>query len=295
MPRGWLSWAAIGARTAATREMTLGVHSLSHRGERLEARWRFWPHRPAYGVSMSMPAGRLGLLTLDALSEEQPFTRPDVPVAERSSARGRLGSWATGSLRWEMRGGLDRWVRQGTFGVAGGGATFEHRGARVTLGGDAWLGEGPFGIGEIAGEWGSSREPRGTVIAARGGVQAVGANAPLDVWAAGDTGHARPTLLRAHPVLEDGRLDVQRLGRLLQHGSLEVQRWRPGPGPLSLGVAGFLDIARTGRRVEGDPFTDADAGLGLRLAIPGQRGLFRVDIAHGLGDGRNAVSVAWQP
>jgi hypothetical protein len=295
VPRGWLSWAAIAGRAGATRELAFGVSSLSHRGERLEARWRFWPHRPAYGISMSAPAGRLGVITVDASSEEQPFTSPDVPAAERSGARGRIGSWATGTLRWELRGGLDRWARQGTFGVAGAGATIAHRGTRVTLGGDAWLGERAFGLGEIAAEWVSSRELRGTVVTARGGVQAVGANAPLDIWAAGDTGHARATLLRAHPVLQDGRLDVQRLGRLLQHAGLEIQRWRPGPGLVSIGVAGFLDIARTDRRREATAGADADAGVGLRLAIPGQRGLFRVDIAHGLRDGRDAISVAWQP
>jgi outer membrane translocation and assembly module TamA len=90
-------------------------------------------------------------------------------------------------------------------------------------------------------------------------------------------------------------LDLQRLGRQIAHAGAEVQRWRQGPGPLTLGIAGFLDTARISRRLAGAAEFDADAGVGLRLAVPGGRGSFRVDIAHGLRDGRNAFSVAWQP
>jgi hypothetical protein len=178
--------------------------------------------------------------------------------------------------------------------VAGASGTLTHRGTTVRVSGDAWLGERAFGVGEVDARWSSAREPRGTVLTVRGGIQALGADAPLDTWAAGDTGHARAPLLRAHPVLADGRLDVQRLGRRLQHAGVEIQRWRPGPGAISLGFSGFLDTARTSHRLAADPRVDADVGVGVRLAIPGQRGLFRVDIAHGLRDGRDAVSVAWQ-
>jgi predicted double-glycine peptidase len=295
LPRGWLSWSAIAVRTAATRELTLGVNSPSHRGERIEARWRFWPRRPAYGVSAALPAGSLGLLTIDALSEEQPFTTADVPAAQRTGARASVANWATGWFRWEVRGGLDRWAREGTFAAAGASGRVEHRGAAMTLTADAWPGRAGFGAGEAEVRWSSSRQRRGTLVTIRGGLQAVSAAAPLDIWAAGDTGHVRTPLLRAHPVLDNGQLDIQRLGRRLQHGGIEIQHWRHEPGPLALGIAGFLDTARTSRRLAGDPQVDADAGLGLRFAVPGQRGVFRIDIAHGLRDGRNALSVAWQP
>lgn len=294
-PSGRLTWAAIAARTAISREVSIGFHSLSQRGERLEARWRFWPNRPAYGISLSAPIGSVGLMTLAATAEEQPFTAPDVPAADRAGARAQLANWATGSLRWELRVGVDRWRSHGTYGVTGANARVDYRGATVTLGGDLWLGDTRFGIADLMAHWSSSREPRGTVLSARGGYQAIGGDAPLDLWAAADTGHARAPLLRAHPVLDEGRLDLQRLGRRLGHAGVEVQRWRQGPGPISLGIAGFLDTARTSRRLADEVALDADLGIGLRVAVPRQRGVFRVDIAHGLRDGRNAFSVVWQP
>jgi len=36
-----------------------------------------------------------------------------------------------------------------------------------------------------------------------------------------------------------------------------------------------------------------DAGAGIRLSLPGV-GVLRLDLAHGLRDGRNALSIAWQ-
>jgi Peptidase_C39 like family len=295
VPSGRLTWAAIGARTAIGRELSVGIHSLSQRGERLEARWRFWPHRPAYGVSLSAPLGSRGLFTLAGTSEEQPFTAPEMPAAERAGARAQMANWATGLLRWEARAGIDRWKTHGTFGVAGANARVEYNRVTLTIGTDVWLGDTRFAVADMSGHWSSSRESRGTVVSARGGFQAIGANAPLDLWAGGDTGHARRSLLRAHPVLEEGRLVVQRLGRRLAHAGVEIQQWRRGPGPISLGIAGFLDTARTSRRLSDEVALDADAGVGLRVAIPGERGLFRVDIAHGLRDGRQAVSAVWQP
>jgi hypothetical protein len=295
VPRGRLTWAIIAARTAATREAAVAVTSLSRRGERIDARWRFWPHRPAYGVELHLSAGAMGVVSFEGFAEEQPFTDPAVPVAARTGARVQLADWATGALRWEVRGGLDRWAREGAFGVLGAGTRLEHRGATLVFGGDLWLGDTRFATGEIAGKWSSSRDLRGTVLVVRGGLQAMGVSTPLALWAAGDTGHARTPLLRAHPVLRDGRLDLQRLGRQIVHAGAEVQRWRQGPGPLTHGIAGFVDTARIGRRFAGDAEIDADAGVGLRLAIPGRRGSFRVDLAHGLRDGRNAFSVAWQP
>jgi hypothetical protein len=295
VPRGWLSWATVAARTAATRELALGINSPSHRGERLEGRWRFWPHRPAYGLSAALPAGPLGLVSVDVMAEEQPFTTPEIPAADRTGARVALADWATGWFRWELRGGVDRWAQEGTFAAAGVGAQVEQLGATVTLDFDTWPGAEGFGRGDATMRWSSSRERRGTLVDLRAGLQFLGEHAPLDLWAAGDTGHARGPLLRAHPVLADGRLDVQRLGRRLQHAGLEVQRWRQGRGPISLGFAGFLDLARTGQRLVGDVLVDADAGVGVRVAVPGQRGVFRIDIARGLADGRIAVSVGWQP
>ena len=39
--------------------------------------------------------------------------------------------------------------------------------------------------------------------------------------------------------------------------------------------------------------TQVDVGGGLRLSLPGTS-VLRVDLAHGLRDGRTALSVGWQ-
>jgi hypothetical protein len=36
-----------------------------------------------------------------------------------------------------------------------------------------------------------------------------------------------------------------------------------------------------------------DLGVGLRFKIPGQTGVLRADIAHGLRDGSNALTFGW--
>ena len=295
VPRSRLAWALMGARAAASREIAVGINSLAQRGERLEARWRFWPHRPAYGIAMTVPAGAVGILTVEGFTEEQPFTAADIAAAERAGARAQIADWASGTVRWHVRTGVDRWVREGTFGVIGGGTHVVRGRTEILLDTDTWLGHDQFATGRVTGRWSSADAPRRTVFVVRGGLEAVSASTPPDLWAAADTGHVRAPLLRAHPLVADGRFDMERLGRHVAHVSGEAQRWRRAPGPVAVGAALFVDTARTGGRHAGRARTDVDAGIGLRIAIPGHRGLFRADFAHGVRDGRNAFSLAWQP
>jgi len=295
IPQGWLPWAVLGARAAAMREVVLPLNSLAHSGERLEASWRFWPHRPAIAVSLALAPTRIGALTLDTFAETQPFTDEMRPPAERLGARAELADWATGAVRWHVRGGYERWRDAGGFGLGGGGMTLALDrlvvDARVT----AWAGASSFLTGGVGGRWLSSGAPRGVVWTLRGDFERATASTPLDLWVAGDTGHARPTLLRAHPLVDEGRLRVERLGRQLTSASAEVQRWWRGPGPLALGAALFVDAAHTARRVGGSHRTDTDAGIGVRLAMPGDGGRLRLDLARGLSDGKYALSIAWAP
>jgi hypothetical protein len=36
-----------------------------------------------------------------------------------------------------------------------------------------------------------------------------------------------------------------------------------------------------------------DAGFGLRIKIPGTPGMLRADVAHGIRDGANALTIGW--
>jgi outer membrane translocation and assembly module TamA len=60
-----------------------------------------------------------------------------------------------------------------------------------------------------------------------------------------------------------------------------------------LGIAGFADVAAASRRLQADDAVmHVDAGVGLRLRLPGtSNGLVRADYARGLRDGRQTVSV----
>ena len=141
----------------------------------------------------------------------------------------------------------------------------------------------------------SSTERRGFVGLASGTFQGITAAAPLDLWLAGDTGHARATLLRAHPVLDDGRLRVSRLGRVLVNASAEGQRWWALRGVLRIAAAVFVDTARTASRLEGPALRDIDAGLGARLAATGLPGTFRADLGKGVNDGDFTFSLTYVP
>ncbi|TML11211.1 MAG: hypothetical protein E6G39_14540 [Actinobacteria bacterium] len=139
----------------------------------------------------------------------------------------------------------------------------------------------------------SSARMNGVVVETGGGVNAVNSSAPPDLWFAGDTGRARPLLLRAHPILTEGeRFRTERLGRLFVNESTEVQRWW-GVGPFRAGAATFVDAGRTARRLLGEPVTDVDVGVGFRGSYPGRAGRLRLDVAHGLRDGDTALSAIY--
>ena len=199
-------------------------------------------------------------------------------------------------IRWQAATGIDRWNRGANFGRVAGGVRFvsgsDRLDARAQL--QTWFGGGGgFERADIRVLARSSSRPRGMVLVMDAGVVAVSASAPPDLWPAGDTGRARPLLLRAHPMLgEDERFRTERLGRLFTHASAEAQRWW-APGPVRAGVAAFVDTGRTDRRLLGQAITDVDVGVGLRGAYPGKTGALRLDLAHGLRDGRTALSVTY--
>jgi hypothetical protein len=59
-----------------------------------------------------------------------------------------------------------------------------------------------------------------------------------------------------------------------------------------LGTSRFIERDERGA-LKGEALTDADVGAGLRIALPSGAGVLRADVAHGLRDGANAVSLAW--
>jgi hypothetical protein len=120
--------------------------------------------------------------------------------------------------------------------------------------------------------------------------------APMTLWAGAGDGHARVPLLRAHPLLADGVIDVTRavFGRTMTYGTAEAQRWLERFEPARVGIAAFIDLARASRQVlPGPGVWQADVGAGLRLRVPGSTRTLRFDAAYGLRDGASAIGIGW--
>ena len=158
-----------------------------------------------------------------------------------------------------------------------------------------WKGTPSFATFDIGGIARSTTARRGQVFVARAGLSVASAFTPADIWFGGDTGRARPVLLRAHPVISDGELRVEQIGRQIVYTSGEVQRWWRGRHACQVGAAAFVDVAQVDRRVAPDARTDVDVGIGARLALPGLSGMLRIDVAKGLRDGSTALSFVYDP
>jgi hypothetical protein len=297
LPTSLVSLAAMAIAAAATREAKLTTGSLIGGGEQLFAAWRFWPRRPHVAIGIVAPAPWGGVWNVLGFSGRQAFTSPGVPIADRAGARLGTADWLTGRLRWDVAAGADRWKEGPASGTVGGGLRFSSPGDRLEarVGADTWFGGAGFSTASASLQVRSSTDRRGEVLVATTTVQHASRQTPLDLWWAGDTGSVRTALLRAHPLLQQGRLRTDRLGRTVIQGSIEAQRWWHVAGPVNAAAASFVDVGRTALRLEGSPRHDVDIGLGARFAVTGVPGVLRVDLGKGLRDGRTAVSFVYEP
>ena len=225
------------------------------------------------------------------------------PFSE-SRVNGRLtvSDWLTGRVRYAISGGIDSW--DGTRKTASLGGALEHRAFRdrvsLVVNLTQWLpitSEPAFRASGAHALFRSSDVPSTWVLRAGAGVEHVGDAAPLALWPGAGGGHARPALLRAHPLLHDGVIDASRssaFGRTLTTANVEIQRWLDRPMLPRMGIAGFADVAQARRGPATDPLTmQIDVGGGLRVKVPGWESILRVDVAHGVRDGRNAMTFGW--
>ncbi len=296
LPRTPVSQAAIAIAAAFTRSVSVSSGSFFGGGDQLTGEWRFWPGRPRVALDYQAPAPWGGIWGVAGSYEEQPFDRTDVTPVTRRGARLMLADWATSRVRWTVRGGLDHWNATGRVALAGGGL-------RVTSGGDrfvgqldldSWSGDASFGIAQGRLRVRTSVEARGWVATGLVGLGLASARTPGDLWFAGDTGLARPVLLRAHPLVDDGRFRTAQMGRALVHGSFEAQRWWRVP-LVAVGGAAFIDAARLDRRVDAGARRDVDVGGGFRATVPGLGGMLRIDLGRGLRDGKTRLSFVYEP
>ena len=313
-PHSPVEWTAFGVQAAVEREISVAIPGNTGQGELWEASWRWWNGRPRIAARFSAPrAGRLGgIWRVDGSWEAQTYAvqqngaRPEQVREEQAHGAISLSNWLTPNLRFEASVGMDGWdhgARTGaaTFRTASMSGTMERRlvADRVTVAGAAtvWapLRNGvSFRAASIRATARTSLMPRTVVALADIRAEFVSAAAPLAIWSGAGDGRARPGLLRAHPLLDDGVIDGAVFGRRMQSATLELQRWFRRPQLVRIGLAVFADTAHASDRLEaatGRPF-QVDVGSGLRFQFPGSERTFRIDYAHGLRDrGANTVTV----
>ena len=297
VPNDRWSYAALGLVAVARNEVTLSTGALTGGGERFTAGWRFWPGRPRVSLEVVAPARWGGLWGVDMSAERQPFSGETFPTSRRASAGLSLSNWISPWARVAVRAGIDAWEDRGSYGVASGGLRLASARDRmmVSIDGSSWLGDDPFGSIAASLRLRSSDQHRGRVFVGRIGGATATAPTPPDLWFAGDTGTVRPALLRAHPIVDDGRLESERLGRRIGHASGEARQWWSVRSIVHIGAAVFVDVAQVGLRSAPGGRGDVDVGGGMRVGFVGLEGVFRLDIGKGLRDGATAFSFVYEP
>jgi predicted double-glycine peptidase len=308
LPRGYADWAATGARAAIEREAAVAIPGGTGHGEVWTASWRWWADRPRVAVGFAAPrfAGLPGVWRVDGSWQAETYLRPDTNDVRESRTRGTLtvSDWIGPRLRYAIRSGVDAWTSARKAALVG--ASLEQRllDDRLAIGGDAttWVPIGSddrnYGFSALAVHARMrTLAPRTWAYDVTAGAVRVGESAPLAEWGGAGEGRARANLLRAHPLLDGGALDVSgnsQFGRTLRYASAEGQRWVGGLPLVRIALAAFVDVAQASRRVIAtDGVTQTDVGAGARLRVPGAQGLLRIDVAHGLRDGATALTIGW--
>ena len=284
-----------GLSLITDREVSFSVANLTGGGDRMTAVWRWWEERPRVSVTYAAPS-RMGVWRTELFTEKQTYGNEGASIVESRRGGGlSLSNWTTGLLGWSLAAGIDDWKERGSTATFSAAADQRLAADAISLRGSGSALFGSFGAWTAAAgaTWRSHPRHEGTVLVANAGLDFSSDAAPLALWPGAGAGHARGPLLRAHPLLEDGRINGEVFGRSVAHANLEGRRWlRPVMKIVRIAPAVFIDAARADRRRDDGVAWHVDAGAGLRIAFPGS-GVLRLDVGKGLRDGATAFSIAW--
>jgi hypothetical protein len=212
-----------------------------------------------------------------------------------------ISDWISHGIRYSIGGGADAWGDARKTISFNGGIEKRLLDDRVAIAANAerWIGvTGPsFQSASVHVRLQPHTTAEGWDYVAAAGAERVDDAAPLALWAGADDGRARSALARAHPLLDSGVIDLNGrslFGRSLLNGTVETRRWLARPQFPRVAIAAFADVARVSRGLSAAMPTQVDAGIGARMKIPGATGLLCIDVARGLVDGRQAVTLAWR-
>jgi hypothetical protein len=300
-PTSAVSLGAMGLHGITDREAVIRLSSPTGGGEAWTFAWRWWEQRPklALGFDAAAPFGGVWGVTL--FDERQTYQSGEALAREaRRRADLHVSNWTTWGMRWEGTAGIDRFNSPDAsvhhlFALSGAvQQRFDNDRGSVEARAGSWFGDASMSTFALRSEWRSSVRHEGMVWMGRAEGALVGASAPPALWPGAGTGQGREGLLRAHPLIDDGIIRDAVFGRRAVDGGFETTRWIQSRGvPVHFGPALFVDVARAYRGL--DPAIEGwqtDVGAGLRVAIPGS-GVLRIDVAHGLRDGRTVVSMGW--
>jgi hypothetical protein len=308
LPRNVIQWTAAGVQAALEREVAANVPGRTGQGDTWSASWGWWEHRPRVSVGFDAPlaSSPRGVWHLGLAWEAQAYG-PEAASLREERLGGEIGlsSWLTPNVRATLGGGLDAWTRADgdtnrTVRIA---VTLEQRliddHVSIQINGARWAGFGAapgFSVASVDASARTRRDPAALVLIAHAGANTASSHAPLGLWSGAGEGRSRAPLLRAHALLRGGRVDGPVFGRQLLHATMEAQHWLARPTLVRIGGAAFVDAARATDRpgFASGRAAQADAGIGLRVRVPGRSGVLHVDYARGLRDGERAWVVGWQ-
>jgi hypothetical protein len=308
---GALDAGGAGLRALVEREVSLRVASPTGNGELWTAGYSWRQERPGASLALAVPApgGRPGIWRVEGFWERQAYAveatsgpggavRPTVRREERRRTALSFADWIASNLRLEGGSALDRWSGRGAHLSLNANIEALLAGDRLSLSAQvaqwASLERGaPFEAGDVRARWSTKNIERGGWLA-RAGISRATSEAPLALWPGAGTGSGRAPLLRAHPLLDDGVVAGRAFGRTLVFTGLERQGWACAINSLRLGWSLFVDGAKPWDPVRSVAVPwQVDGGASIRLAGLGARSELRVTAAHGLEDGRSALSVGW--
>jgi len=304
-PRGRAAWTGTAIRALVDRESSIALPGFTGQGEVWMASWRWYQNRPRLAIGFAAPSvgGLFGVWRVEGSWEAETYAEGPLLRREIHKHAGlAVSDWMTGSLRYALHAGLDVW--EGGRRATASGGSLERRWLRdrLALAGDvtAWI---PIDGGQAFTAAGmrviarSSSNALGWIYEGTVGADQTSHAAPRALWPGAGEGRARTILLRAHPMLDDGIIDVNAagtaFGRSMQYANGEAQRWLAWPKTPRTALAAFVDVARSAARTDGSTVSYADIGAGLRIRVPGVGKALRVDFAHGLTDNANAVTVGF--
>jgi hypothetical protein len=300
----------LAARPVMQRELRVDVSGLSGAGEAAFAAWRFAKRRPKVSAALAFPSPRwlTGVTAFSAMWERQHYDTAlgggaPLFVETRRRAGLELSDWASSWIKWQAGGALDRFNEANYFS-ADASLVARAPGNRFALRASAgsWLpvADGRrFATAGVRTALRSSADVTRPTLAVGAEYQRAGDAAPLAVWPSAGMGFGteRASPLRGHQLVEDGIVKGDVLGRRLVSGSIEYTQPVGSVRGATFSVATFVDAARATRPRAGfaAPPTYVDAGVGLRIRLPGGLGGVRIDVGHRLGAGRTIVSAGWLP